>query len=76
MLSVEGMNDMVLVSINLIINIYGLLNEFDELLHLLAEKLLDVVCKLIPELFDPLEAGSLLALTAALWTVVPPRHGR
>ena len=70
MLSVEGMNDIFLVSINLIINIYNLLYEISELLHLLVEESFDVDYELSAQDLGPLEAGLLLRDTLALRTVI------
>jgi len=45
-LSIERVNDVVLVRVNLLVNVDVLLNELNELLHLLSEKLIDVDFKL------------------------------
>ena len=70
MLAIEGVDHMVLVSIDLIVHIYSLLDELNELLHLLPEQLINVVCEIGPELCDPFLTGSFITLPSAFRTVV------
>ena len=46
-LSIERVNDVVLVRVNLLVNVDVLFNELNELLHLLSEKLIDVDFELL-----------------------------
>ena len=69
-LSIEGMDHMVFVCIDLIVHIDGLLDKLNELLHLFPEERIDIVGEVSPELGHPLLTRALLALSKALWTVV------
>lgn len=69
-LSVESMDDVVLIRINLIINIYCLFNEITELLHLLVEQSIDVNHELSSENFSPLKAWFLIRNALAFGAVV------
>lgn len=46
-LSIERVNDVVLVRVNLLVNVDVLLNELNEFLHLLSEELIDVDFELL-----------------------------
>lgn len=70
MLSIERMNDMVFININLVININYLFDEVDELLHLFAEQQVNVLSKLQLQNFDPFFAWSILRKPMAFGTVV------
>ena len=70
MLSVERMNDMVFININLVININYLFDEVDELLHLFAEQQVNMLSKLQLQNFDPFFAWSILRKPTAFGTVV------
>ena len=69
-LSVEGVDDVVLIRINLIIDIYHLFNEIAELLHLLVEQSIDVNHELSSENFGPFKAGFLIRIAFAFGAVI------
>ena len=59
-LTVEGVDDVILLRVNLIVDIDRFLDEIDKLLHLLPEELVDVICELSFQDLDPFFAGPLL----------------
>ena len=62
MLSVEGMDHMIFVYIDLIVHIQGLLDKLNELLHLFPEERIDIVSEVCPELRHPLLTRAFVAL--------------
>ena len=60
MLAVEGMDDVVLVDVDLLVNRQIFLDEVDELFHLLTEELFDIIHEFDFQEVDPLLAGTLL----------------
>ena len=46
MLTIEGVDDVILLRVNLIVDIDRLLDEIDKLLHLLSKELVDVISEL------------------------------
>ena len=60
MIAVKGVNYVVLVNIDLIVNRQFILDKVNELFHLLAEELFDEVHEFDFQKVDPLLAGALL----------------
>ena len=60
MFSVKGVNYIILVDVNLIINIDILFDEVDELLHFFTEEKVDLVIELGAQDFNPLFARALV----------------
>ena len=69
-LAIEGMDHMVLVSIDLIVHIYSFLDELNELLHLLPEQLIYIVREISPKLCDPFLTWAFFTVPSAFRTVV------
>ena len=67
-LAIEGVNDVILRSVDLIINIDDLFDKLNEFLHLYPEQLVNMLLKLISEDIDPLFTGPLLRQIATFGT--------
>ena len=66
MLSIESMDHIVPIYINLVIHVNHLFNELNELSHLLSKQKLDMVVKLFPKQVNPLFARSILRSSETL----------
>lgn len=69
-LAIEGMDDVVLLRIDLVLNFDIVFNEVYELLHLSSEKSIDVECEFLSERLYPLDTWASICLTAALRAVI------
>jgi len=69
-LTVECMDHVVIFHIYLLINVKGFLNKVDELLHFDAEKLIDLIAKLLAQDLNPLLAWAIFTCATTFWTIV------
>ena len=70
MLAVEGMDNVVLLGVDLILDFDVVFNKVDELLHLGTEQPVDVDGKFFAERLDPLNAWASISLATALRAVI------